>query len=56
MTTKERKQLQTIRYELSIGTPVPAIAKMIKVSTAGFPHRVVALLRKECQDKNEDYE
>ena len=51
MTANEKKQLASIRYELGIGTSVTKIAKRIGVSTVGFPHRVVALLRKECQDK-----
>lgn len=49
MTTNEQNQLKTIRAEFKKGTPVPEIAKLISVSNVGFPHRVVALLRKECQ-------
>lgn len=54
MTAKEKQQLATIRYELGIGTSVTKLAKKIGTSTVGFPHRVVALLRKECQDKYDD--
>ena len=54
MTSKEKKELQTIRSEFALGTPVAEIAHKLKVSQVGFPHRVVALLRKECQDDNDD--
>jgi hypothetical protein len=54
MTAKERKELQTIRSEFAFKTPVAEIARKIKVTKEGFPHRVVALLRKECQDNNDE--
>lgn len=54
MTAKEKQQLETIRHELGIGTSVTKLAKMVGTSNVGFPHRVVALLRKECQDKYND--
>ena len=47
MTTKEKKQLERILWELKLGTPIVQIAKKEKLSRIGLAYRVLTLLRKE---------
>lgn len=44
-------QLNEIRALMKLGVPNKKIAKKLNVSEQGFPHRVLSLLRKECQDE-----
>lgn len=54
MTAKERKEMQILRSGFVLGLPYAKIAKQLKVTEVGFPHRVVALLRKDCQSKYDE--
>lgn len=54
MRKKDRQQLKDIRYLYSTGASDTQVAKTLKVTKAGLPHRVLSLFRKECQAVNED--
>jgi len=54
MRKKDQQQLKEIRYLYSTGASDTQVAKKLKVTPAGLPHRVLSLFRKECQVVNED--
>lgn len=54
MTKKAQAQLNKIRTMMRMSESNRAIAKAIKVTEAGFPHRVTSLLRQEVNHDGDD--